>query len=404
MTPTPRVVINGGGIAGLAHALTLARRGWSVTVAERATTPRRDGFMIGFHGRGFDALSVLDLEAGLRAAGRDYAAAEYVDGRDRVTARVSLDGFRRATRGRFVSVLRQELEQLLRSALPPEVDLRLGTGVVDMSPGWFGERGRADRQAEVALSDGSTICCDLLLGADGLHSAVRGMLGWSEAAALRPLQHRIAAWTVHDPETSAELGDTVRVSDVPGGQVGLLALDAGRPDGRPESDHGAVSGYAVLPGGREAPVDPTDQIRIELTRHGRLARRVAEQLPGEVFHDLVAQTRIPSWRVGRALLVGDAAHAVSPVAGQGASLAIAGAVALADALDDAPDVVSGLRRYEQQWRRVVEPIQAAALRAAPAYVARNRAALRLRRLALRAGNLPGLGQLLANRAAGDGLR
>ena len=401
MHALPHVVINGGGIAGLAHALTFARRGWQVTVAERAAAPRRDGYMIGFYGRGFDALSMLDLEGALRLVGRDYWGAEYVDGRDRTTARVSLDGFRRATRGRFVSVLRQELEQLLRAGLPAAVDVRFGTGVVDLAPGWFGDRGHSDRQAEAVLGDGSTIRCDLLLGADGLHSVVRRLLGWSEATAVRPLQHHTAAWTVHAPEMAAELGDTVRVSDVTGGQVGLLALDAGRPEGRPASDRGTVSGYAVLPGGFDLPHDPGDRVRTELARHGSLARRVAAMVPGEVFYDLVAQTRIPSWRVGRVLLVGDAAHAVSPVAGQGASLAIAGAVALADALDSGPDLVSGLRSYEQRWRRVVEPIQTAARRAAPAYIARNGAALRLRRLALRAGNLPFLEPLLTRRAVGD---
>jgi len=402
--PNPRVVINGGGLAGLAHAITFARRGWQVTVAERATTPRRDGFMIGFHGRGFDALSTLDLEAPLRAVGRDYAGAEYVDGGDRTTARVSLDGFRRGTRGRFVSVLRPELEEVLRSALPVEVDVRFGTHVVGLMPGWLTPDARSGaRPAEVTLSDGSTIRCDLVLGADGLHSAVRGMLGSPESTALRLLQHHTAAWTLHDPAMAAELGDTVRVSDVTGGQVGLLALDIGMPDRRPAADRGMVSGYAVLPGGRELPDEPAARIRTELTRHGSLARSIADRLPDDLFYDLVAQTVLPSWRVGRVLLVGDAAHAVSPVAGQGASLAIAGAVALAEALDEAPDLATGLTTYEQRWRRVVAPIQTAARRAAPAYIAHTRAGLLLRRLALRAGNLPILEPLLTRRAVGDEL-
>lgn len=403
MQPTSHVVINGGGLAGLAHAITFARRGWRVTVAERAASPRRDGFMIGFYGRGFDALSTLDLEAALRAVGRDYAGAQYVDGRDRTTARVSLDGFRRGTRGRFVSVLRPELEDVLRRALPAAVDVRFGTHVVGLTPGWLADARSGARPAEVTLSDGSTIRCDLVLGADGLHSAVRGMLGSPESTALRLLQHHTAAWTLHDPAMAAELGDTVRVSDVTGGQVGLLALDIGMPDRRPAADRGMVSGYAVLPGGRELPDDPAARIRTELTRHGSLARSIADRLPDEPYYDLVAQTVLPSWRVGRVLLVGDAAHAVSPVAGQGASLAIAGAAALADALDESPDLATGLTRYEQRWRRVVTPIQAAARRAAPAYIAHTRAGLRLRRLALRAGNLPILEPLLTRRAVGDEL-
>lgn len=68
-------------------------------------------------------------------------------------------------------------------------------------------------------------------------------------------------------------------------------------------------------------------------------------------------TELPTgthWRSGRILGVGDAAHAASPAAGQGASMALEDAVVLAESLRDAPDTDAALRRYETLRRPCVE--------------------------------------------------
>lgn len=106
------------------------------------------------------------------------------------------------------------------------------------------------------------------------------------------------------------------------------------------------------------------------------------------YIDRVAQSVVPRWRLGGTLLMGDAAHAVSLLAGQGASLAIAGAVALGDALGSATGLDDGLAAYESTWRGKVEQVQRSARRSAPTFIPSSELGLRLRRLGLRAAGLP----------------
>ena len=82
----------------------------------------------------------------------------------------------------------------------------------------------------------------------------------------------------------------------------------------------------------------------------------------EIYYDQVAQIEVPHWSSGRVTLIGDACHAVSLLAGQGASLAVAGAFVLAETLARAHDIDSALARYEAQFQPVVTEIQRVARR------------------------------------------
>jgi 2-polyprenyl-6-methoxyphenol hydroxylase-like FAD-dependent oxidoreductase len=109
----------------------------------------------------------------------------------------------------------------------------------------------------------------------------------------------------------------------------------------------------------------------------------------------VAQTVTPRWTDGRVALVGDAAHAVSLVAGQGASLGVAGAYVLAERLQAASSVPEGLADYERRWRPVVTDVQEAARdRVTEWFVPTRMATLLLRRWGFRAMKLPGLDRIL----------
>jgi 2-polyprenyl-6-methoxyphenol hydroxylase-like FAD-dependent oxidoreductase len=112
----------------------------------------------------------------------------------------------------------------------------------------------------------------------------------------------------------------------------------------------------------------------------------------------VAQTDLPNWSRGRVVLVGDACQAVSLVAGQGASLAIAGAYVLADQLACARRVEDALHGYERLWRPVITDRQRTARRTARWFVPESVRHLRARRAALCFAGLPG-----ASRLAGTSL-
>jgi 2-polyprenyl-6-methoxyphenol hydroxylase-like FAD-dependent oxidoreductase len=111
--------------------------------------------------------------------------------------------------------------------------------------------------------------------------------------------------------------------------------------------------------------------------------------PAGVYFDEVTQIEMPSWKAGRVVLVGDACQCVSPLAGQGASLAVAGAYALAEELRAAPaDVIGAFARYERRLRPGVERAQKAGRRFARWFVPDNRVHLAVRNAAMRIATNP----------------
>jgi 2-polyprenyl-6-methoxyphenol hydroxylase-like FAD-dependent oxidoreductase len=127
--------------------------------------------------------------------------------------------------------------------------------------------------------------------------------------------------------------------------------------------------------------------------------------PEEIYYDLVAQVELPRWSRGRVVLVGDACYAVSLLAGQGASLGVAGAFLLADRLAGARSVDAALVSYERLWRPVAEEKQRAGRAGARWFLPTTPGQLRIRRAALRMARLPLFDRIVAGilgRAASAG--
>ncbi|WUX65386.1 FAD-dependent monooxygenase (plasmid) [Streptomyces sp. NBC_01431] len=283
----------------------------------------------------------------------------------------------------MLSMMRTDLELALRERLSFAVDLRFGTG-----PARVEDRGDG---VCVILTDGSTVEADLLVGADGIHSTVRGLVFGDEPRYVRHLGLSAAAFTIDDPGLHAELGDRFVVTDTVGRQLSLYALRGG-----------IVAVLALYRGAHpEQPADPRSVLRERFRGVGGAVPRVLECCPPahELYCDQVAQVEMGIWSQGRVVLVGDACHAVSLLSGQGASLGIAGAYILADQLGCAGSVDEALRRYERIWRPVVERGQRAARGGVRWVVPESPLQLRVRRAALELAGLPGASRLAGGRLA-----
>jgi deazaflavin-dependent oxidoreductase (nitroreductase family) len=138
------------------------------------------------------------------------------------------------------------------------------------------------------------------------------------------------------------------------------------------------------------PDAPGDAVRAAYAALGWVAPRVLAHMPPDedLYYDQVAQIVVPSWRRGRVVLVGDAAHAVSLLAGQGASLAISGAFVLARCLRETMSVEDALTEYERILRPVAEEKQQVAVKAARWFLPRTRTQLLVRRAALTLARIP----------------
>ena len=377
-----KVVICGAGITGLALARRMAGFGWDVVVLEKAPGPRTQGYMMDFFGVGYDAADAMGLLPRLRELSYRVEEARYLDAAGRPRARLSFERFARTVSGRLLSILRPDLESALRESLPAGVDLRFATSPASLENDADGVR--------VTLTNGETLDADLLVGADGIHSAVRGMVFGEERDFLRYLGFHTAAWTCHDPALRDRLGDRFCLTDTVDRQIGLYGLRDGR-----------IATFAVHRAADPAlPADPRAAVRAEYGSLGWVVPDVLDRCPpaAAIYYDQVAQIELPHWHRDRVVLAGDACHAVSLLAGQGASLGIAGAYVLAEELHRAGP--AGLDRYERRWRPVVAEKQRTARNSARWFLPRSAMEVRVRRTMLALSRLPGIDRLVARTLVG----
>ena len=132
---------------------------------------------------------------------------------------------------------------------------------------------------------------------------------------------------------------------------------------------------------------PHEELRTVYGDLGWIVPELLSRCPTDdsVYADAVSQVELPDWSVGRVTLVGDACQCVSLLAGQGASLALAGAYVLAEELDRSPqDVSQSLARYEHRLKPSVTKKQAAARRIGDWSLPGSSTRIALRDLMLRA--------------------
>jgi 2-polyprenyl-6-methoxyphenol hydroxylase-like FAD-dependent oxidoreductase len=303
------VLVVGAGLAGLALAGFCRQRGLRVDLIERVEAWDRVGYGIGLWGNGLRACEELGVDDAIRSAGRpvDRFEMRTPDGE-----RLSATTFDPPP---FVAVHRADLHAALREAVPGEW-IRMGTTVDRLVEGEDG--------VDVTLSDGTERRYELVVGADGVHSRVRDLA--LSAAAWRLEDRPTVAWSFW---TDREVPDATVDVWTPGAEAFVT-----RVDGR-----GLVNvGAAMDPD--ETPSGPA------IGELERVARRLGWEVPllvaaraAEPFYDRSQEVHAERWASegGRVLLVGDAAHAVHPISGQGATLALEDAYALAGELARTPD-------------------------------------------------------------------
>jgi 2-polyprenyl-6-methoxyphenol hydroxylase-like FAD-dependent oxidoreductase len=375
-----RALIVGAGIAGLATALRLRRSEWDIVLVERAPSLRGGGYMIGFSGIGYRAANQLGLLPALRKLQPPATDLLYVDQAGRQQAVMPVEAQRAMLGEEMLALLRGDLETTLFQALQEcgnggsdddsgnGVDIRFATTVADID--------QAADGVTATLSDGRQERVDLLVGADGLHSAVRDLVFGPEEAYRVDFGHAVATYLIDKAPEGVVPGSTVSMELV-GRGVGVYTVGDGR----------SAAFFAFS----------SDQLDADLqVGAGSTLRRVfgdldwvvPELLRGlesnpSVYFDRISQIAMDTWSRGRVVLLGDSAWCVSLFAGYGASLAVGGADLLGTLLDQDPDLPTALRTWEARLRPEVAKKQRQGRRARRLFVAPNRIMLQLRFLTFR---------------------
>jgi 2-polyprenyl-6-methoxyphenol hydroxylase-like FAD-dependent oxidoreductase len=320
-----RVIICGAGVAGLSLGRWLAHNGWEVLIVERAEGSRNEGYMIDFFGAGYDAAELMGLIPRLEEVHYVPGRLVYVDKSGRPSSSVEYEVFSRLEKGRLMSFLRGDLERVLLEALPKAVEVRFNVTLHEIIEDGSGVR--------VTLSNGAHESADLLVGADGVHSRVRELLFGGERQFLRYLGYHTAAYVFQDQRVSRELDRDFVNLTVPGRNVGIYPLRENR-----------IASFFVHRASSPAlPESPCAELRRMYGDLGWLVPSTLAQCTESsgVYYDQVVQVEMKRWSHGRTTMIGDACCAVSLLAGQGASIAMASAYTLADELQHARAVEGG---------------------------------------------------------------
>jgi 2-polyprenyl-6-methoxyphenol hydroxylase-like FAD-dependent oxidoreductase len=336
------VAVSGAGIAGLTLAHCLHRNGIECTVLEKSPGPRSEGYMIDFFDSGYDAAERLGMLPDLEKIHYPIDTLTFLDASGHEKYSVSYPDLRKLFNNRHFNFLRGDLEHALYEKVRGQVDVRFGTTVRSVE--------QTDAAVNLELSDGSRLSADLLAGADGVHSQVRALCFGEESRYERYLRCNTAAFILSDPPPSIANTNRFYMLTMEDRQVSIYPIRGGKV-----ATFFVHTADSLPPRGAEA-----EELR---SRYGDMNWVVPDLLrhvdPSALYFDAVSQIVMPRWSEGRVVLIGDAAHCVSLLAGQGASLAMAGAYVLAEELGkNRADPKAALASYERRMRPTVEKKQA----------------------------------------------
>lgn len=332
-----KVLVSGAGIAGLASAFELATRGHHVSVVECADGLRLTGTPIDIRGAAIDVVDRMGLLAAVRK--RRVQMSEqtvFVNSHGKPVARMPLADINDSDDD--IELLREDLVCIIADAVPDTVTIRFGDSIEALD----------DRGDDVMtrFASGRKECYDLVIGADGQHSAVRRLVFGPDRDIVRHLGVYFALAELPD-ETESECFNSLY--NVPGRMAGIFryggkavvvfqfrseAIDYDRRD-----------------------LDAPKQILVDAFASHR-SWRIPELLDAaradpRFYLAAASQVHLPSWHRGRVALVGDAGYCPAFLSGRGTSLALTGAHFLAHELDGCGDLRAAFARYASRQRPYV---------------------------------------------------
>ncbi len=360
---TQKALIVGAGVAGLTLARRLVAQDWQVTIVEHAPDLRTGGYMLGLSGPGYNTIRDMGLLPDLQAIAHVIGDKLFFDDKGREIYRIPFEQMMAQTD--YLLLNRNDLVASLAAGLHDSVDFRFGTTIRHATIG--------ETVSTVELSNGDVLEVDLLVGTDGIRSALRPLITGQDHQGLQPLGYRFGAYEV---DNVLGLDGYAIFHTAPGHFAEYYPL----PNKR-------LAALQVWPSAETGfvPMDQRWTVLRDVAKgaHADVHRvlDLAEAGPYPILDDLIL-TKPAAWSKGSGIMLGDAAHCLTFISGQGAGMAITSAGILADELAHRP-VAEAIAETQRRVRPAIDRLQIYSSKRARGMIPSGPLAYRIRMVMMR---------------------
>lgn len=340
-----KVLVSGASIAGLTTAWWLNYIGYAVTIVEQATAPRTNGAAVDLTGPAVDIARRMGLYDQFKLYQLGVDRIEYKNSADETEGSIVMS-VAQPDHEDEIEIERDNFVKVMMSELQHKVAFIFGDTITALN--------ETDNGINVTFKNIHQQAFDLVFGCDGAHSLTRKIWFGPEEQYARFLK---AYFSISIVPKLLLPQRTMQVYSVPYRSVMLNAYN-----GKTDIIFMFISDQEMAYDYRDT-ARQRQIIETHFTEQGWRVPELLDEIKGSdnFYFDKFCQIRMPAWSKGHVVLIGDAAYCPSPAAGQGGSLAIRGAAAVADALVKyAGDYVQAFPDYERQLRSDIEEIQAVA--------------------------------------------
>jgi 2-polyprenyl-6-methoxyphenol hydroxylase-like FAD-dependent oxidoreductase len=300
-----KILVVGGGIAGVTLARFLRDSDYTITIIERASEWRTIGFAIGIWLNGLEILKKLDLPESFWKRVQPISSGTVVNSSGDVLYKINKDCIDRDQIA--IEIAREELHTTLVQNISKDVLVRFNTTCKTIE--------QISDKVIVTFSDDTQESFDLVVGADGIRSSVREKVfgsqflhsyGW----------HAVVGWV----PSGFELSSDYHIMNAP--STALLAI--------PYGDKFTI-GFSV-PKSHGSSIESI--LKIFEAINPRIKKLVSVLDHDHLFYDEMMYVKMNQWHKGNVVLIGDARHGMSPISGFGTSLALGDAYELSECLKE----------------------------------------------------------------------
>ena len=342
-----RVLVSGASVAGPTVGYWLKHYGFDVTIVERAPTVRGGGYPIDVRGTAIDVVERMGLLPALQTSHIRTRLMTFVRPDGKTVGQIKPDDLMGGDEGRDVEVPRGRLSTLLYDATSERIPYRFEDSIASLENG--------DHSVDVSFRSGRRESFDIVIAADGLHSATRALVFGPEERFSKYLGYSFAGFSLANRHGMDREGifytkpNKAAMMYAVGDQPELTGLFVSK---RPEPSRAELA-------------DPELLRRFFLDDFAAEGWRIPELRAGleaddDYYADAMMQIHMPRWSSGRVAVVGDAAYGPSFFSGQGTSIALVGGYVLAGELALATSHDVAFAAYENRIRDFVEANQATA--------------------------------------------